>query len=292
MLKKLSALEVESLDSSEESNAPGALEAIDAPDSLSEGAAPLYLLLETEAVEKYLRDQVLAAKRKEIADRETAEEPTDPDNLEDPEEWNPIVLADEIVKRDGKAAPHWVWRETIYDEYATTGPMLVQIQADSPLCDVFLKEWSASDGVVVIKTAAPLEDVLGHLRAILFVYLPDNSLGRFRLQETLALAYVLRSLSADRADSLLGPLQELVWRERMRGIETGEPAKFQWWRYHRSKTDYNALRNFRLTEKEMRTLDELLAQRDQRAAQATEKTTEQTSTQAQTKLTQENKHNG
>lgn len=185
-----------------------------------------YLLLESEALEDYLR--ILP----DAPDRPSA--------------------CDSVKQLDYCVFARWVWSGTEYERHETRGPLLVQYGLDSPLPEVFRDEWAAHDAGLLLTSEAPMDEVLDHLRRILFIQLPDGIRARFRIQEPLALTSVLQALSPERAAVLLGPLQEIVWREN-----TG--PTYQWWRYRRSAA-CSGIAGFGFSQAEMLAIDAGLAE--------------------------------
>lgn len=185
-----------------------------------------YLLLESEILDEWL-----------LAQPNTPEEHT---------------IADTVRSLDFTSTQRWVWRETEYHDYDTRGPMLVQYGPGSTLASTFVDVWSPAGGAVLLVTPEPIETVLAHLREILFVHMPDGKKARFRLQETVALASVLRALAPHRAGTLLGPVQELLWRENL-------GPDHQWWRYHQSAGAYQLQGGFQFSDPEMAAIDAGLA---------------------------------
>lgn len=204
---------------------------------------PIYLLLESEALEDYLRARPGAADQ-------------------------PSAHA-EVRDIDYCTFARWVWSGTEYEPYAARGPLLVRCEGRSPLLDVFRNEWAAHDVGLMIRTPAGMDEVLTHLRGILFVELAGDGPARFRLQEPLALASVLRALAPQRAAALLGPLQELVWREN-------NGPTHQWWRHSQDEAE-GASTGFVFTPAELAAIDAGLAERfEQTQVALTEQATHQT----------------
>lgn len=181
-----------------------------------------YLLLETAAVEEWLIRQ--------------------PDSPEQPS------IAAFVRQVDYTASQRWVWSGTEYDDYQVDGPLLVQYQPKSPLCTIFTEAWAPIGAAVFIASTRSLDDVLAQLRAALFVLMPSGNKARFRLQETAALSSVLRALEPYRAAALLGPLQELIWRENL-------GPEHQWWRYRQPDGPYPVQGGFQFNHAEMTAID-------------------------------------
>lgn len=188
----------------------------------------VYLLLESEALEDYLRTL-----------------PGAPDQPS---------AHDHVKKIDYCTFARWVWSDTDYEPYASRGPLLVQCEAGSPLLEAFQDEWAAHDAGLMILSAADMNAVLAHLRRILFVQLAGDGPARFRLQEPLALASVLQALAPHRAATLLGPLHEVVWREN-----TG--SAHQWWRYSHAENMDDEATEFLFTPAELAAIDAGLGER-------------------------------
>ena len=193
-----------------------------------EASDAIYLLLESEALEDYLRTL-----------------PDAPDQLS---------AHDHVKKIDYCTFARWVWSDTDYEAYESRGPLLVQCEVGSPLVGVFQEEWAAHDAGLMIRSAAGMNEVLAHLRRILFVQLAGDGPARFRLQEPLALASVLQALAPHRAAALLGPLHEVVWREN-----TG--PTYQWWRYSHAEDMDGEASDFLFMPTELAAIDAGLAER-------------------------------
>lgn len=153
-----------------------------AADSPSESG---YLLLETELIEQWLQSQ--------------------------PNVQGAPSLIDQLRRVDYACTRRWLWADTLFHQHQTRGPLLVQFQGASMLPHLFHEHWWRADGALMIRTTASIEQVLAHLRSILFIQMPDGNPVRFRLQETAALAMVIGALQPERAAMLLGPLEELYW---------------------------------------------------------------------------------
>ncbi|WP_423757775.1 DUF4123 domain-containing protein [Burkholderia sp. NLJ2] len=204
------------------------LEALEQP-ILPEGtdtSPSTYLLLESEILDEWL-----------LAQPSTPEDHT---------------IADTVRSLDFTSTQRWVWRETEYHDYDTRGPMLVQYGPGSALASTFVDVWPPTGGAVLLVSPESMEPVLAHLREILFVYMPDGKKARFRLQETAALASVLQALAPHRAAALLGPVQELLWRENL-------GPDHQWWRYRKSEDAYHVQGGFQFFDAEMAAIDAGLA---------------------------------
>jgi hypothetical protein len=193
----------------------------------------MYLLLETEAVEEYLAMQA-------------------------GEEASPPTLLDGVKQHDFATLTRWVWNDTEYGAYATRGPLLVQFEPGSALDGVFRDEWAVkADAGLFLASQAQMDEVVGHLRSILLVALPEGNLARLRLQDTQALASVLLGLLPSRAAMLLGPSGTVVWREN-----TGQASR--WWRFRseeRAEDHAEVGGVFQFSDIEMNRIDANLAQR-------------------------------
>ncbi|WP_321872025.1 DUF4123 domain-containing protein [Paraburkholderia tropica] len=187
-----------------------------------------YLLLETGIIEDYLRVQANAVD-------------------------SPSILT-AVKQIDFATLTGWVWAETEYASHAQRGPLLVQMEEDSPLPAAFRDGWAPSDGGVFITSRASIDKVLAQLRSILFVYLPDGDRARFRLQETAALSSVLRALAPLRVAQLLGPISQLLW------LEDIAPTQYQWWSITQQQVGDIARAPFQFTHAEMSAIDHYLAE--------------------------------
>jgi|GEM_PF-1353951 len=157
-----------------------------------------YLLLETECLEDMLRQQ--------------------PDAPDHPSATQAIsAIAPCLSMR-------WQWEDSDYHVHRTAGPLLIEVSKGSPLIETYLDEWCAHDVGVWLRSSASLDELQAHLRSLTWVELPGELRSRFRLQETSALLSVLRALDRERAGMLLGPIEEVVWREN------AGPA-FRWWQF-------------------------------------------------------------
>lgn len=181
-----------------------------------------YLLLESEVLEEWLMQQ--------------------PDAPEQPS------IADFVRTVDYATSRHWVWSETEYDQYRSDGPLLVQYHPGSDLPALFLDQWAAIGGAVFMASARPIDDVLAQLREVLFVLMPNGNKARWRLQETAALASILGTLEPHRAAALLGPVQELIWRENFGPVH-------QWWRYQHAHGPLPVQGGFQFSHGEMTAID-------------------------------------
>ncbi|NBA95900.1 DUF4123 domain-containing protein [Pseudomonas sp. R5(2019)] len=200
------------------------IEALEHPElpEVEDESRATWLLLESEVLEEWLCQQ--------------------PDAVEKPS------IASEVRKTDYACSLSWVWSETEYDGHERRGPLLVRYYPGSALAARFQHDWSETDGAVSIASQSPPEQVLAHLRAILFVFMPNGNRARFRLQDTAALASVLHALSPYRAATLLGPLEQLQWRENL------GPAH-QWWRYVQPHGPHPVQGEFQFTDSEMALID-------------------------------------
>lgn len=176
---------------------PALLEAKAAAAELK-GWSRTYLLLETECLEDMLRQQ-----------------PDAPDH----------PSAFQAIRKIAPCLPmRWQWEDTDYHVHKTVGPLLIDVPKGSPLIQAYLDEWCAHDVGVWLRSSAGLDEVHAHLRSLTWVELPAELPSRFRLQETSALQSVLRALPSERANLLLGPIEQVLWREN------AGPA-FRWWRF-------------------------------------------------------------
>ncbi|MBN3838533.1 DUF4123 domain-containing protein [Burkholderia sp. Ac-20349] len=182
-----------------------------------------YLLLESELLDEWLLGQ--------------------------PEMREERTISHAVRELDYTCTQRWVWRGTEYDEHETRGPLLVQYQPGSVLTNTFADVWPPTGGAVYLTSTEPIEAVLAHLRSILFVYMPNGNKARFRLQETAALDSVLRALTPQRAATLLGPVQQLIWRENL-------GPEFQWWGYNQSGGGELIQGDFQFSDAEMAAIDE------------------------------------
>lgn len=198
-----------------------ALDQVNAADLLPTSLAT-YLLLETKTFEEWL------ARQPDVPERH--------------------VIIDFVRNVDYATSLRWVWRDTDYDEHYANGPVLVQYQSNSPLTKLFVDPWAATGGAVCLASPRPIDEVVAQLREILFVSMPNGNKARFRLQETTALASVLRALEAHRASALLGPIQELIWRENF-------GPEYQRWCYRQADGAQPIQGRFQFSHAEMALID-------------------------------------
>ncbi|MGW9064379.1 DUF4123 domain-containing protein [Achromobacter animicus] len=181
-----------------------------------------FLLLETEILDEWLMRQ-----------------PDSPERT---------TISDFVRKVDYATSLRWVWSDTEYDSHHTNGPILVQYQSDSRLLEHFMDPWASTGGAVFLASSRPIDEVVAQLRAVLFVLMPNGNKARFRLQETTALASVLRALEPYRAAALLGPIQELIWRENL-------GPEHQWWCYRQPDGPCPVQGGFQFNHSEMTAID-------------------------------------
>lgn len=158
------------------------------------------------------------------------------------------TIGDFVRKVDYATSLRWVWGDTEYDNHHADGPVLVQYQSDSRLAGFFMDPWASTGGAVFLASSRSIDEVIAQLRAVLFVLMPNGNKARFRIQETTALASVLRALAPFRAAALLGPIQELIWRESL------GPAH-QWWRYRQPDGPHPVQGGFQFDHAEMSAID-------------------------------------
>ncbi|WGJ89526.1 DUF4123 domain-containing protein [Achromobacter mucicolens] len=158
------------------------------------------------------------------------------------------AIGDFVRKVDYATSLRWVWGDTEYDNHHADGPVLVQYQSDSRLSGFFIDPWASTGGAVFLASSRSIDEVIAQLRAVLFVLMPNGNKARFRIQETTALASVLRALAPFRAAALLGPIQELIWRESL------GPAH-QWWRYRQPDGPHPVQGGFQFNHAEMSAID-------------------------------------
>ena len=173
--------------------------------------------------------------------------------LEQPEAQEDHTLSHAVRDLDYTGMQRWVWRGTEYEDHDTRGPLLVQYQPGSALENAFVDVWPATSGAVHLTSTEPMETVLAHLRAILFVYMPNGNKARFRFQETAALGSVLQALTPQRAATLLGPVQQLLWRENL-------GPEYQWWRFSQMVNADVTRGEFQFSAAEMSAIDDGLAE--------------------------------
>ncbi|WP_312438350.1 DUF4123 domain-containing protein [Achromobacter sp.] len=181
-----------------------------------------FLLLETETLDEWL------VRRPDSPERST--------------------IGDFVRKVDYATSLRWVWSDTEYDSHDANGPVLVQYQSDSRLSEFFMDPWASMGGAVFLASSRPINEVVAQLRSILFVRMPNGNKARFRLQETTALASVLQALEPYRAAALLGPIQELIWRENL-------GPEHQWWRYRQADGPCPVQGGFQFNHSEMTAID-------------------------------------
>ncbi|WP_236186219.1 DUF4123 domain-containing protein [Pseudomonas protegens] len=191
------------------------------PGAESESLAT-YLLLESAVLEEWLMQQ--------------------PDSPEQPN------ISAFVRQVDYATILRWIWNDTEYDKHHADGPLLVQYQPGSPLPALFTEAWAPTGGAVLITSLRPIDEVVAQLRAALFVLMPDGKKARFRLQETDALSSVLQAIEPHRAAQLLGPVQEMIWREN-------HGPEHQWWRYRQSGGPYPVQGGFQFHHAEMTAID-------------------------------------
>ncbi len=203
-----------------------ALEQVQLPE-LQSTSLCTYLLLESEVLEEWL-----------IRQPGTPERP---------------AIADFVRQVDYATSLRWVWKETEYDEHHIDGPMLVQYQSESRLPALFVDSWAPTGGALFLASSRPIDEVMAQLRAVLFVLMPNGNKARFRLQETAALASVLRPLDSHRVAALLGPIQTLIWRESL-------GPEHQWWSYRQAGGPYPVQGGFQFNHADMAAIDAGLAE--------------------------------
>lgn len=158
------------------------------------------------------------------------------------------TISDFVRNVDYATSLRWVWSGTEYDNHHMNGPILLQYQSDSRLSNLFMDPWACTGGAVFLASPRPIDEIAAQLRSVLFVLMPNGNKARFRLQETTALASVLRALEPGRAAALLGPIQELIWRENL-------GPEHQWWCYRQPDGPYPVQGVFQFNHSEMSAID-------------------------------------
>ncbi|WP_312994244.1 DUF4123 domain-containing protein [Achromobacter animicus] len=158
------------------------------------------------------------------------------------------TICDFVRKVDYATSLRWVWSDTEYDSHHTNGPFLVQYQPDSRLSERFVDAWACTGGAIFLASSRSIDEIAAQLRSVLFVLMPNGNKARFRLQETTALASVLQALEPYRAAALLGPIQELTWRENL-------GPEHQWWSYRQPDGPWPVQGGFQFNHSEMTAID-------------------------------------
>lgn len=120
----------------------------------------------------------------------------------------------DVCDIDFGTSKRWVWSDTFLDEHETDGPLLVELDSNSPLIPYYIDNWSIENSAVVIKTPYSMELLIQHLQSLILIMLPDSTQAKMRLQEPRKLAGILNSMQKDTDYiALMGPIQEIIWRE-------------------------------------------------------------------------------
>ncbi len=152
-----------------------------------------YLLLDSLALSDYLFEPA-------EADSDTL--PPTPD------------IREAISKIDPFTSMEWVWEDTLLDDQEEYGPILVSFDNDSPLIEYFDKNWSSENLGILFTSKEKPEPCLLHLQSLIMVTLPSGSQSRFSLQLPLNLTNILFALDLERSELLLGPIQQIIWKDK------------------------------------------------------------------------------
>ena len=101
--------------------------------------------------------------------------------------------------------PHFLYLMTQYAELAFCGPLLVAVQAHSPLAQAFDAHWQATAGIW-LESDADEERLIKHLRSLIHVRVEGDVSVLFRYYDPRIARLWLQDLAAGERDRLMGPV--------------------------------------------------------------------------------------
>ncbi len=106
-----------------------------------------------------------------------------------------------------------VWEHTFLEKHARVGPLLVELEHDSPLIEHYTENWAPAHLGLLLTSPMSKRDLLVHFRSLVVVNLPDGNQARLRFQDPKKVTAAFAALTETRCSSLMGPLKQVVWRE-------------------------------------------------------------------------------
>lgn len=102
-------------------------------------------------------------------------------------------------------AVHPLYLQTVYEALADVGPMLVLLNPNSELAQVFNQQWRLTAGVW-LESDAQEDELVEHLRSLIHARIDDSLTVLLRYYDPRIMRLWLGPLKAEERDALLGPI--------------------------------------------------------------------------------------